>query len=66
MTILPLLLAVVVVVVVPVGGHVAGPVLVVGGTSTILLEHQRRSPVLEAVELVGCPGGPVELPPYPE
>ena len=63
MALLPLLMALVNGVL---GGPVGGPVLVVGGTSTILLDHQRRSPVLDAAELVGYPGGPVLLPPYPE
>ena len=38
---------------------------IVGGLSKIFLTNQTASPLLSAVELFGCAGGPIALPNYP-
>ena len=39
--------------------------VVVGGTDTMFLDQPSSSTVLAAVEVLGCPGGPLALPPLP-
>ena len=43
----------------------ASGLFIVGGLSKIFLTDQTSSPLLSAVELFGCSGGPIALPDYP-
>ena len=43
----------------------ASGLFIVGGLSKIYLTAQTSSPLLSAVELFGCAGGPIALPDFP-